>query len=592
MNHRAPTPSLHHQSSAYSGTGTFLSARETDVASLGGYASAFEQNDDSYYETDENNEVGDDDDSHDNSHDVQSIQQVRRAGGETSLDPIERDDVAERATIRADDDDEGDDTFGASGERNPSRFRVDPSLDAAAGAGLVVETAEREAGDKTTTCSAAGTDQSSSPSARERLPSPFPIVSIPADAFEKPGGSPQMTGDSRRLDAEDIEGGEGQGELEREREVGQQLEPPTRSKTHAILRHLCILSLLSFSAIWGTLAREGLVALNTYSGQSVAPVIWAQSVGCLIMGWAIGENRKYLESWHPPTYIAITTGFCGSLTTFSTWILEVFRALGDQKHFGRGGLHNVMDALTQTGVTLGMSMASLEAGIALSKVFRISDLYLLLGFDRFFLAGGGGGSRPYRPEASESTAIAVPTPDKDRVMVMTDLCGILLGALFWVATAILCATYPPFRHVTFAILLAPPGAILRWYLSRLNTSKWATSQRGSTLLRWPLGTLAANLSATMFISAIFVGQHVGRSPSASPDAATACYAMYGFQEGFCGCLSTVSTFAVELRNLRPRRRALAYAAFSWSVGILICVLIIGSPWWSIGMDGSCVGVTL
>lgn len=62
------------------------------------------------------------------------------------------------------------------------------------------------------------------------------------------------------------------------------------------LRHTAILSLLAFSSIWGTLAREGLIALNTYSGMSIAPTIWAQSVGCLIMGWAVA-NRQTLENW-------------------------------------------------------------------------------------------------------------------------------------------------------------------------------------------------------------------------------------------------------------------------------------------------------
>lgn len=95
-------------------------------------------------------------------------------------------------------------------------------------------------------------------------------------------------------------------------EAGRQLEPglevergarydliaaeDPKSSFDKILRHFAILSLLIFTAIWGTLTREGLVALNTYAGMSIKPVIWAQSVGCLVMGWAIA-NRDSLEIW-------------------------------------------------------------------------------------------------------------------------------------------------------------------------------------------------------------------------------------------------------------------------------------------------------
>lgn len=73
-------------------------------------------------------------------------------------------------------------------------------------------------------------------------------------------------------------------------------EEPPKSTYVRLLRHLAIVSIISFAALWGLLAREGLVALNTYSGRSVEPTIWAQAVGCLVMGWAVA-NRDDLERW-------------------------------------------------------------------------------------------------------------------------------------------------------------------------------------------------------------------------------------------------------------------------------------------------------
>lgn len=63
-----------------------------------------------------------------------------------------------------------------------------------------------------------------------------------------------------------------------------------------IIRHIATLGLLAFASIWGLLAREGLVSLNTYDGMSVQPLVWAQAVGCLVMGWTVG-NKEVLEEW-------------------------------------------------------------------------------------------------------------------------------------------------------------------------------------------------------------------------------------------------------------------------------------------------------
>lgn len=63
-----------------------------------------------------------------------------------------------------------------------------------------------------------------------------------------------------------------------------------------VLRHLAILGLLSIASMFGFLAREGLVAMSTYDGMSVDPTIWAQAVGCLVIGYTIA-NRVALERW-------------------------------------------------------------------------------------------------------------------------------------------------------------------------------------------------------------------------------------------------------------------------------------------------------
>nr|CDI52842.1 chromosome condensation [Melanopsichium pennsylvanicum 4] len=350
---------------------------------------------------------------------------------------------------------------------------------------------------------------------------------------------------------------------------------------HRILRHLAILGLLSFAAIWGTLVREGLVALNTFDGQPVFPLIWAQAFGCLIMGLAVGANKAAIEARYPPAYIMITTGFCGSVTTFSEWMLDVFRAFGDQKHYARGGLRNVLDALGQTWVTLAVSLVCISAGIALSGVLNLELFISAVPCSRR--------SKIQLPRTMDKTQEKMQGEKSSSIepgqTLALDSSMTLLGLVLWTGSAILCGTYPPFRKVTFSLIVAPPGAILRWYLSRLNSNSF--SKRHSL----PLGTLAANLFATAIICAAFTASRAGSRPRSFAGGLTGCEALQGLEDGFCGCLSTVSTFAVELRGMRARK-AVRYAVVSWVAGTLICVILVGAPWWSVGMDGRCLRYAL
>ena len=323
----------------------------------------------------------------------------------------------------------------------------------------------------------------------------------------------------------------------------------------SMLRGCATVSLLCFAAIWGTLARLGLIALNTYDGKSIDPTIWAQGVGCLVMGWAThSKNKAYIDRIYTPASTMITTGFCGSVTTYASWVFGVFQAFSNETHYNRHGLHNVMDALSQTGATMGISLAALWAGRALGDFLLLERL-------------------PTPPSLHGAT---------------TDCISILIGTAFWAGSAILCGLYSPFRKVTFALVLAPPGAVIRWYLARLNSRPHDTKFLG--IKSWPWGTLLANISAILVLCAAFTAQYVGRETGPFSRGAwttNGCAALYGLQNGFTGCLSTISTFVVELTTLRPLRIACTYAITSWTLGVVISILLVGAPWWSIGMQGGC-----
>lgn len=84
---------------------------------------------------------------------------------------------------------------------------------------------------------------------------------------------------------------------------GQAASPPTQgsdpqlltpSRLHGILLKLAALSTLGIFSFFGVLVRLGLSAIGDYSGRSTFPLLWAQVVGCLIMG-AVSERRELIE---------------------------------------------------------------------------------------------------------------------------------------------------------------------------------------------------------------------------------------------------------------------------------------------------------
>jgi fluoride exporter len=99
---------------------------------------------------------------------------------------------------------------------------------------------------------------------------------------------------------------------------------------------------------------------------------------------------------------------------------------------------------------------------------------------------------------------------------------------------------------------------------------------------FPLGTFAANMTATIVFGVAMLTQGLIRSPL----SAMSCSILYGIIDGFCGCLSTISTFAVEIDTL-TRINAYVYAMVSISGGITILVLLVGIPSWIVGFAPMC-----
>ena len=190
-----------------------------------------------------------------------------------------------------------------------------------------------------------------------------------------------------------------------------------------------------------------------------------------------------------------------------------------------------IDGLTKTWVTLVLSLASLMFGVYVAGLVS-----------------------PYLPPLR---------PPKRNMRYCLTVLSILTYAATFPAYFRLPANY---RHqATAALLFSYPGTLTRYLLSiNLNPR----------IKLFPLGTFTANALGTALLGTFHVLQGV---PSAvSPDT---CSLLQGLGDGYCGCLTTVSTFAAEVDALEGWKASL-YVILSWVVGQLLLLLIMGSSFWA------------
>ncbi|KAG7290743.1 Fluoride export protein [Staphylotrichum longicolle] len=331
-------------------------------------------------------------------------------------------------------------------------------------------------------------------------------------------------------------------------------EKPEEAKfdVSRLATQLYTVSYLIFFSILGTLARLGLQALTTYPGTPIIfPSIWPNFAGSLVMGF-LSEDRMLFRDESPPgtptdeenangnsaavkqshaalkktipLYIGLATGFCGSFTSFSAFIRDIFLALAnDLPHDNpsRSGGYSFLALLAVPITTVSLSLSALFVGAHLAIALA-----------------------PLTP--------SLPRPLRGAL----DRLGVLLGWGCWLG-AVFLSIFPPAGHAdwrgeaTFALVFAPLGCLLRFYASlRLN----------GRVAAFPLGTFVVNIAGTAVLAMAWDLAHSGVGGGGG---VVACQLLAGVLDGFCGCLTTVSTWVGELAALR-RRHAYVYGGrVSW-----------------------------
>ncbi|KAF9453089.1 CRCB-domain-containing protein [Macrolepiota fuliginosa MF-IS2] len=291
-----------------------------------------------------------------------------------------------------------------------------------------------------------------------------------------------------------------------------------------------VLVLLIPASILGTLARLGLLALVSYNGESIFPLAYVQGLGCLIMGFGL-RLKEPIGQFYGPLYTALTTGFCGSLTTFSSWQVDVFHSWINAAGTPRSGLHTFIDGLGKSIFTLSLSLASVAFG------YNIADVLA-----------------PHLP--------TLKSPSKPVRYAWNGIAVCMYAALL---PAYFNMSHRFRHHATAALLFAYPGALTRYLISVYLNRR---------IKALPLGTLMANLFGTALLGIFVVLQSLS-----GPVSPYACAILQGLGDGYCGCLTTISTFAVELRELKWWK-SVRYGIISWGGGQLLLLVIIGPSIWA------------
>ncbi|CAO3687889.1 unnamed protein product [Umbelopsis ramanniana] len=340
---------------------------------------------------------------------------------------------------------------------------------------------------------------------------------------------------------------------------GDEAEPELETEAPTLQIHenkLPIFAALIPVSILGALIRIGLNLLETYNGAPVFGLAYAQFVGCVIMGVVV-KKKDFLIKTYLPLQIALSTGLCGSITTFSSWQLGTFEAFSNYAGADHARGYNVLAGLSQVLITLAVSTCGLTLGYHIAYVL-----------DHIFI-------HHFARKSDTRNYTITPVGYKFSGKVQDVLC-LLAGLSSWVAVIVIAATVTSKQHLTLACVFAPLGTLARWWLSRYNVR----------MVGFPLGTFIANILATLVLAIVTLLMSGPVSSSAG------CNVLQGISDGFCGCLSTISTFTVEITTLKLRN-AYKYTMLSLILGQIIMFVVLGSYiWtssvWSPGVQTSCI----
>ncbi|KAJ1664750.1 hypothetical protein IW140_002975 [Coemansia sp. RSA 1813] len=327
-----------------------------------------------------------------------------------------------------------------------------------------------------------------------------------------------------------------------------------------------VLSLVFFSML-GVLVRVHVTRLLTYDKQPTYALLWVQMIGCFIMGVCM-RTKGVLLRFSPALNTGLTTGLCGSITTFSSWQLLVYQQFFNTEHGQHIRFKNFLGGLGVLVSTMACAMGALRLGQMAGEETRLL-------VNRYLRATRDEDPDPLYRINTKLLGGSYASGHRgwfgwDRWRT-TDLVLVGAGLASLVAAVLVVALARSTRSVSIALLFGPVGTLIRWRLASFNAPHpWLKQHMPTALIGSPLGTLAANVLGSMVLAIV----HILQTGVVVLPSAAACYVLAAMADGFCGCLTTVSTFAAEVSAL-SRRRSVAYTTASVVATQIFFLLIDG-----------------
>eukprot|EP00892_Ulva_mutabilis_P010971 jgi/Ulvmu1/8246/UM041_0057.1 len=375
-------------------------------------------------------------------------------------------------------------------------------------------------------------------------------------------------------------------------------------------------------------------------GGAVYQDIVANMTGCFLMGLLSTSNQlklstpasssivvlphRHIFQPSPAVLLGMKTGFCGSLTTFSSWMLQVGRML--LGGLGNRGQWNPMQAVFCVVIGLQGILHSYQTGAFIARYYGTgcaanASPGFIRGaacekcqhqclphphFEHAVHHPHAAGQGPNHvstadpkatirltaaPNTANGSGVGICTcnasghehsrssasPRTDAVSSATGLgaCAVLLAltsTLVGLAAKDYLAGYKEWPSVMIGGALAPVGALARWQLARINDIPQRRSWKRFDWL--PLGTLTANMLACATGGVLYSVMHRYLQNSIWHSVSSAVIA------GVLGSLSTASTWAVEIEQLGQRQDSLQALGYSAGSVILAQVFIVAGYGWA------------